>query len=438
MANLFQSVRGFNDVLPAEAAAWQQLHRTAAEVFAAYGYGEIRLPLLEHTALFKRSIGEVTDIVEKEMFTFEDREGDSLTLRPEGTASCVRAGLEHGLLHNQQQRLWYAGPMFRHERPQAGRYRQFHQLGLECYGIATPDADVEAIAVSARLLRQLGLQDLTLELNSLGGSDARTRYRAALSEFLQRHESALDDDSKRRMHSNPLRVLDSKSAQTQQILNDAPSILDCFDDAARAHFDGVQQGLSDLGIAYAVNARLVRGLDYYTSSVFEWTTQQLGAQGTVLAGGRYDGLVEQLGGSATPAVGWACGVERLLLLQKAQGVATASGDAHVYFCWLGEAAQREARKLAEQLRDAIPGLRLVLHAGGGKLAAQLKRADRSGAAVALILGESEAQARTVQVKSLRIGALRTEAPRAAAEPSAAAEFIAWQELASHLAGLVKH
>lgn len=432
MANLFQSVRGFNDVLPADAAAWQQLHRVAAEVFASYGYGEIRLPLLEHTGLFKRSIGEVTDIVEKEMFTFEDREGDSLTLRPEGTASCVRAGLEHGLLHNQQQRLWYAGPMFRHERPQAGRYRQFHQLGLECYGIASYDADVEAIAVSARLLKRLGLAGVTLELNSLGGADTRARYRAALIEFLQKHEAELDADSKRRMHSNPLRVLDSKSPETQKILADAPSILDVFDDAARAHFDGVQQGLSDLGIDYRVNARLVRGLDYYTSTVFEWTTTQLGAQGTVLAGGRYDGLVEQLGGTPTPAVGWACGVERLLLLQKALGVATDSGDAHVYFCWLGEAAQREARKLAEQLRDAVPGLRVVLHAGGGKLAAQLKRADKSGAAVALIAGDAEIDARKVQVKSLREGA-----PRAAGEPSAAAEFVGWQELAGRLAGLVK-
>ncbi|MGH8447244.1 MAG: histidine--tRNA ligase, partial [Solimonas sp.] len=250
MANLFKSVRGFNDILPADAAAWQQLQRTAMEVFAAYGYGEIKLPLLEHTALFKRSIGEVTDIVEKEMFTFQDREGDSLTLRPEGTASCVRAGLEHGLLHNQQQRLWYAGPMFRHERPQAGRYRQFHQLGVEAYGIASHDADIEVIALAARLMKRLGLSGLTLELNSLGGADTRARYRAALLEFLQRHEASLDDDSKRRLHSNPLRVLDSKSAQTQEILREAPSILDCFDDAARAHFDGVRQGLSDLDIAY--------------------------------------------------------------------------------------------------------------------------------------------------------------------------------------------
>lgn len=428
MANLFQSVRGFNDVLPADSAAWQQLYRIAGDVFAAYGYGEIKLPLLEHTALFKRSIGEVTDIVEKEMFSFVDREGDSLSLRPEGTASCVRAGLEHGLLHNQQQRLWYAGPMFRHERPQAGRYRQFHQFGVEAYGMAGPDIDAEVIALSARLLKRLGLQDVTLELNSLGGSDVRLRYREALLEFLLRHESSLDADSQRRVRSNPLRVLDAKSPQTQAILADAPSIADSFDDAARAHFDGLQQALSDLGQPYRINSRLVRGIDYYTSTVFEWTTAALGAQGTVLAGGRYDGLVEQLGGSSTPAVGWACGIERLLLLMKAQGVAIDNGDAHVYFCWLGDAAQREARRVAEQLRDADPALRLVLHAGGGKLAAQLKRADRSGAQFALVLGDAEIEAGTVQVKSLR----------GESDGLAAQQILPWSELAARLAGLVKH
>lgn len=428
MANLFQSVRGFNDILPADSAAWQQLYRIAGEVFAAYGYGEIKLPLLEHTALFKRSIGEVTDIVEKEMFSFVDREGDSLTLRPEGTASCVRAGLEHGLLHNQQQRLWYAGPMFRHERPQAGRYRQFHQFGVEAYGMAGPDIDAEVIALSARLLKRLGLQDVTLELNSLGGSEVRLRYREALLEFLLRHESSLDADSQRRVRSNPLRVLDAKSPQTQAILADAPSIADSFDDAARAHFDGLQQALSDLGQSYRINNRLVRGIDYYTSTVFEWTTTALGAQGTVLAGGRYDGLVEQLGGSATPAVGWACGIERLLLLMKAQDVAVDSGAVQVYFCWLGDAAQREARRLAEQLRDANPGLRLVLHAGGGKLAAQLKRADRSGAQLALVLGDAEIEAGNVQVKSLR----------GEAGAPAAQQILSWSELATRLAGLVKH
>jgi histidyl-tRNA synthetase len=429
MANLFQSVRGFNDVLPPDTSIWQHLHRVANQTFAAYGYGEIRLPLLEHTALFSRSIGEVTDIVEKEMFTFQDREGDSLTLRPEGTASCVRAGLEHGLLHNQQQRLWYAGPMFRHERPQAGRYRQFHQLGAEAYGMAGPDIDLEVIALSARLLSRLGLRDLTLELNSLGSSEARAAYRSALIEFLQRHETSLDADSRRRMHSNPLRVLDSKSPQTQEILRDAPTLFDALDSESREHFERLQQGLSDLGLPFQLNPRLVRGLDYYGRTVFEWTTTALGAQGTVCAGGRYDGLVTQLGGSATPAVGWACGIERLILLMKAQGVALPDTAPQVYLCWLGEDAQRQAARLGEQLRDAHPDLRLIVHAGGGKLAAQLKRADRSGARVALILGESEIAARTIQVKSLR------DTDNNPASIPEQQQILPWSELSGYVAGL---
>ncbi len=426
MANLFQSVRGFNDVLPPDTAIWQHLHAVAAQTFAAYGYGEIKMPLLEHTALFKRGIGEVTDIVEKEMFSFQDREGDSLTLRPEGTASCVRVGLEHGLLHNQQQRLWYAGPMFRHERPQAGRYRQFHQLGAEAYGMAGPDIDLEVIVLSARLLKRLGLRELTLELNSLGSSDARARYRAALIAYLERHAADLDADSQRRLHSNPLRVLDSKVPQTQALLVDAPRLIDHLDDDSRAHFDGLQQGLSDLGIAYTLNPRLVRGLDYYSRTVFEWTTTALGSQGTVLAGGRYDGLVEQLGGTPTPAVGWACGVERLILLMKAQQAAVPDAAPHAYFCWMGEDSARTARLQAEQLREALPELRLVVHAGGGKLAAQLKRADRCGATLALVLGDDERARGGVQVKSLR-------SPEAA---PAGAEFLAWPELQRRLAGLL--
>ncbi|MDP9139257.1 MAG: histidine--tRNA ligase [Pseudomonadota bacterium] len=426
-----QSVRGFNDVLPPDTVLWQRLHGVAASSFAAYGYGEIRMPLLEHTTLFSRSIGEVTDIVEKEMFSFTDREGDSLTLRPEGTASCVRAGLEHGLLHNQQQRLWYAGPMFRHERPQAGRYRQFHQLGAEVYGIAGPEADLEVIALSARLLRGLGLQGLRLEINSLGSSEARAAYRAALLAFLERHASALDADSQRRMHTNPLRVLDSKVPQTQEILRDAPALMEALDGESRAHFDTLLQGLTDLNIAYTINQRLVRGIDYYGRTVFEWITDQLGSQGTVCAGGRYDGLVEQLGGSPTPAVGWASGVERLILLMKAQGVAGPVATADVYLCALGEAAQRQASVLGEQLRDSLPALRLVTNAGGGKLAAQLKRADRSGAALALILGDEEIANRSIQVKSLRT----------AAEPAADTGFnqqqtIAWTELSGRIAGLL--
>ncbi len=426
MSNRFQSVRGFNDVLPPDTVLWQHLQAVAARTFAAYGYGEIRLPLLEHTSLFARSIGEVTDIVEKEMFTFQDREGDSLSLRPEGTASCVRAGLEHGLLHNQQQRLWYSGPMFRHERPQAGRYRQFHQLGAEAYGITGPDIDVEMIALSARLIRSLGIGGVRLELNSLGTAETRERYRAALVAFLERHEASLDEESKRRMHRNPLRVLDSKSPQTQAIVRDAPTILDTLDDESRAHFDGLRQGLDDLGIAVTINPRLVRGLDYYSRTVFEWVTDQLGAQGTVCAGGRYDGLVAQLGGSPTPAVGWASGIERLILLMKAQGIAAPDAAPHAYLCALGEPAERELRRLAEQLREALPALRLVVNAGGGKLVAQLKRADRSGARLALILGDAELAARSIQVKSLR----------SAESPSIQQQSLTWAELPGHLGGLL--
>lgn len=423
MANRFQSVRGCNDILPTDTPVWQHLHTIAAEVFAAYGYGEIKLPLLEHTELFKRSIGEATDVVEKEMFSFEDREGESLSLRPEGTASCVRAGLEHGLLHNQQQRLWYAGPMFRHERPQAGRYRQFHQIGVEAYGMAGPDVDVEIIALSARLFRRLGLQDLTLEINSLGSAQSRVAYRAALVAFLEKHEASLDADSKRRMHSNPLRVLDSKVPATREIVRDAPVLLDHLDDESRAHFDGMQQGLSDLGISFAINHRLVRGLDYYTKGVFEWTTTQLGAQGTVCAGGRYDGLVEQLGGTSTPAVGFASGVERLILLLKAQRAALPEAAPHLYFCTLGENAERAARQLSEVLRDGLPSLHLVLNAGGGKLKSQLSRADRSGARFALVLGDDETGRREVQVKSLR-----TDAPSITCS---------WSELSERLKGLLE-
>jgi histidyl-tRNA synthetase len=423
MANLFQSVRGFNDVLPADSVAWQYLHNTAADVFSAYGYGEIKLPLLEHTELFKRSIGEATDVVEKEMFSFDDREGQSLTLRPEGTASCVRAGLEHGLLHNQQQRLWYAGPMFRHERPQAGRYRQFYQLGVEAYGIAGPDVDVEIIALSARLFRKLGLKDLTLEINSLGSAESRAAYRAALVAFLEKHEASLDADSKRRMHSNPLRVLDSKVPATKEIVKDAPIMLGYLDAESRAHFDGLQQGISDLGIAFTINHRLVRGLDYYTKGVFEWTTAQLGAQGTICAGGRYDGLVEQLGGSPTPAVGFASGVERLILLLKAQGTVLPQAAPHIYFCAYGEAAERHARKLAEQLREALPMLRLILNAGGGKPKSQFNRADKSGALYALVLGDEDAARNEVQVKSLR-----SDSPQITCS---------WSELSGTLTGLLQ-
>jgi histidyl-tRNA synthetase len=402
VANKYQSVRGFNDVLPEDAAAWQFLHATASQAFAAYGYGELRLPVLERTELYARAIGEATDVVEKEMFTFKDRENDSLTLRPEFTAGVVRAGLEHGLLHNQQQRFWSAGPVFRHERPQAGRYRQFHQLNAEAYGIATPDIDVELIALSARVLKRLGLAAVVrLELNSLGTVESRAKYRDALVGFLKGRESQLDENSRRRLATNPLRALDSKDPGTKQAVADAPSLLDFLDAESAAHFAAVRAGLDALGIGYTVNPRIVRGLDYYSRTVFEWTTDRLGAQGTVLAGGRYDGLVEELGGSATPAIGWAAGVERLILLMKEAGTAVPATGAHVYVCWLDENSRLAATLLAEQLREAVPALRLVLNVGGGKLPAQLKRADKAGAAMALILGEQETARRAVQVKSLR-------------------------------------
>lgn len=394
-----QSLRGFNDILPADTPIWQHVERLARDTFAGYGYHEIRTPLLEHTALFKRAIGEVTDVVEKEMFSFDDRDGANLSLRPEGTASCVRAGLEHGLLHNQQQRLWYAGPMFRHERPQAGRYRQFHQLGAEAFGMPGPEIDVEIIALSARLLKRLDLQDITLELNSLGSTESRARHRAALVAFLERHEASLDEEARRRLHSNPLRVLDSKVPETQAIVAGAPDLIDHFSSEDRAHLDAVRSGLDDLGIAHVLNPRIVRGLDYYSHTVFEWTTTALGAQGTICAGGRYDGLVAQLGGQPSAAIGWASGIERLILLMRAQGLSLPDAAPDFVLCTADATAQWQALKLAEQLRDALPQAR-IQSSLGGKLKAQLGRAVKSGARFALVLGEAERQAGTVQVKSL--------------------------------------
>ncbi|MGQ0502249.1 MAG: histidine--tRNA ligase [Panacagrimonas sp.] len=417
-----QSIRGFNDVLPADSALWQHLFDTARRLFEAYAYREMRVPLVESTALFKRAVGEVTDVVEKEMYAFEDRGGEQIALRPEFTAGLVRAGIEHGLFHNQQQRVWCAGPVFRYERPQAGRYRQFHQLDVEAYGIPGPDVDVELIAMSARLWKALGFRDLRLEINSLGGPETRARYRQALIEFLQRHESSLDDDSRKRLLSNPLRVLDSKVPTTQAIVKDAPSILDHLDPESAAHLDGLRQGLDDLGIEHHVNPRLVRGLDYYTKGVFEWITTELGAQGTICAGGRYDGLVEQLGGSPTPAVGWACGVERLILLLQKIQTAVLPAEADVYICRFGAQGERAGIALAEQVRDILgPTGRVGLNVGGGKPAAQFKRADRSGARIALVVGDDEAAGGTVNVKFLR-----EDRPQAA---------IARPELASALAGL---
>jgi histidyl-tRNA synthetase len=401
MSQKIQAVRGMNDVLPAEAPAWQRLHAVAAETFAAYGYAELRLPVVERTELFKRAVGEVTDVVEKEMYSFEDRGGEHLSLRPELTAGVVRAGIEHGLLYNRQQRLWCTGPVFRYERPQAGRYRQFHQLDVEAFGIATADVDVEIIALAEALFRRLGVGGFCLKLNSLGTPAVRAAYRARLVEYLRGFEADLDEDSRRRLSTNPLRVLDSKVPTTQAILADAPRLPDCLDDPSRAHFEAVQRGLSDLGIAYELNPRLVRGLDYYTHTVFEWTSTALGAQDAVCAGGRYDGLVEQLGGPPTPGIGFAIGVERLILLMRAQNAPLPDLAPQVYFCRFGARAEPLAARLAEDLRRRLPGLRLLLNAGGGSLKAQLRRADGSGARYALILGEDEAAAGAVQVKSLR-------------------------------------
>jgi len=396
-----QSVRGMNDVLPADSSAWQHVHAVAAQVFAAYGYGELRLPVVERTELFKRAVGEVTDVVEKEMYSFEDRGGERLSLRPELTAGVIRAGIEHGILFNQQQRIWCTGPVFRYERPQAGRYRQFHQLDVEAFGVATPDADVEIIAIAAQLWKRLGMSGFQLQINTLGTLPSRAAHRAALIDYLLQHEAALDEDAKRRLHTNPLRVLDSKVPATQAIVEGAPSLLDYLDEASIAHFDAVKAGLAALGIAYVINPRLVRGLDYYTHTVFEWVTDQLGAQGTVCAGGRYDGLVEQLGGPKTTGVGFGLGIERLILLMAVQQVPVVSNQPQVYFCRFGAEAERVALQLSETLRDQLPGLRLVLNAGGGSLKSQLKRADGCGARLALIIGDDEAAAGAVQVKSLR-------------------------------------
>jgi histidyl-tRNA synthetase len=394
------SIRGMNDILPEQTGLWQWLEAKVGAVLASYGYQEIRMPIVEQTDLFKRSIGEVTDIVEKEMYTFDDRNGDSLTLRPEGTASCVRACEQHGLLYNQTQRLWYTGPMFRHERPQAGRYRQFHQIGVETFGMSGPDIDAEVILLTARLWKALGLADkVTLELNSLGDSADRARYRDALVDYLKIHVDALDGDSQKRLERSPLRVLDSKDPGTREVLKDAPQLADYLNDEAVAHFEGLKALLDASGIAYKVNPYLVRGLDYYGKTVFEWVTDALGAQGTVCAGGRYDGLVEQLGGKPTPAVGFAMGVERLILLIE-QEKPELSAPVDVYVMAMGDVLA-STMALSEQLRDALPGRAIQLHCGGGSFKSQMKKADRSGAAVALIIGEDELASNSVMVKPLR-------------------------------------
>ncbi len=401
MAKTVQGIRGMNDVLPAEAHRWQFFDSVVQRWVQAYGYREIRMPILERTELFVRSIGEVTDIVEKEMYTFTDElNGEQLTLRPEGTASCVRAVIEHNLLYPGPQRLWYRGPMFRHERPQKGRYRQFHQVGVEALGYAGPDVDVEHILMCARLWRDLGLSGIRLELNSLGSAAARSAYRAKLVDHLEAHAADLDEDARRRLHSNPLRVLDSKNPAMQKVIEAAPRLADDLDEESRVAFARLQESLRAAGVAFSVNPRLVRGLDYYNGTVFEWVTDRLGAQGTVCAGGRYDGLVEQIGGKPAPACGFAMGVERLLALMADHEVAVTEAAVDVYIVRQGEAAAVYGESVAERLRDS--GLAAILHCGGGSFKSQMRKADASGARYAVILGDDEVQADVLSVKPLRV------------------------------------
>ncbi|MCK5696953.1 MAG: histidine--tRNA ligase [Gammaproteobacteria bacterium] len=402
MADKIQSIRGMNDILPDESPAWQYIEATLRQLMFSYDYKEIRFPVLEKTALFKRSIGEVTDIVEKEMYTFDDRNGDSLTLRPEGTAACVRAGIQNGLLVNQQQRLWYMGPMFRHERPQKGRYRQFHQMGAEVYGMDGPDIDAELICMTARLWKTLGLSEsVTLQINSLGTPTSREIYRGMLTTYLEDNKSLLDEDSLRRLQSNPLRILDSKNPAMQAMIEKAPRLMDHLDDESKEHFAQLCTYLDSVGIAYEINTRLVRGLDYYTKTVFEWVTDKLGAQGTICAGGRYDGLVKQLGGRDTRAVGFAMGIERLISLLNQDTLEKSYQRPHAVMLMMGEQAQNVGFALTEQLRDSIEGLRLVTVCGGGSFKSQMKRADKSQAEIALILGDNELDNNTITIKYLR-------------------------------------
>jgi histidyl-tRNA synthetase len=401
MSNQLRAVRGMNDLLPADAPLWSHFEQTIRDWLKRYGYREMRTPILEHTGLFKRAIGEVTDIVEKEMYTFVDAlNGESMTLRPEGTASCVRAAIEHNLLFDGGKRLWYAGPMFRHERPQKGRYRQFHQVGVEALGFAGPDLDIEHLLMTARLWKMLGLAEfIRLEINSLGDTQARASHRGKLVDYFSQRADQLDADSQRRLLTNPLRILDSKNPAMQALVEAAPQLIDELDDAARAHFEAVKRGLDAAGIAYRVNPRLVRGLDYYNYTVFEWVTDKLGAQGTVCAGGRYDGLVAQLGGKPAPACGFAMGVERLLVMLSDAKLLPPPDAPDIYLVNVGEAAERIAMRAAETLRDA--GLNVVLHGGGGSFKSQMKKADASLAEYAVLIGDDEAAANQVTLKALR-------------------------------------
>ena len=416
MAESIRSVRGMNDILPDVTPYWQSVEATLNKVLSSYGYQEIRFPIVEKTALFSRSIGEVTDIVEKEMYSFEDRNGDGLTLRPEGTAGCVRATMQNGLIH-QTQRLWYQGPMFRHERPQKGRYRQFHQVGVEAYGFNGPDIDAEMILMTARLWKQLGLTDVTLQINSLGSTEARLAYRDILIAYFEANQDQLDEDSQRRLHTNPLRILDSKNPEMQMLNEAAPKLLDHLDDESRQEFTALCDALNEAGLSYEVNPRLVRGLDYYGKTVFEWVTDQLGSQGTICAGGRYDGLVSQLGGKGATAIGFAIGLERLILLLETTNSLPEIKGIDAYIVAVGEAAAKQAPILAEQLRDQIPGFRLITHCGGGSFKSQFKQADRSKAQWTLILGEDEISQQVIGVKTMATGEQET---------------IAWDALANYL------
>ncbi|MBG4317699.1 histidine--tRNA ligase [Pseudomonas aeruginosa] len=423
MSKSLQAIRGMNDILPEQTPAWRYVERTFAGLLDGYGYSEIRLPILEFTELFARGIGEGTDVVDKEMYTFLDRNGESLTMRPEGTAGCVRAVLEHGLSGGGQvQKLWYTGPMFRYEKPQKGRYRQFHQIGVEVFNLPGPDIDAELIILTWRLWQKLGMADaVTLQLNTLGSSEARARYREALVAYLQERFEQLDEDSQRRMTTNPLRILDSKVESTQALLVGAPTLHDYLDEESIAHFEGLKARLDAVGLRYEINQKLVRGLDYYCRTAFEWVTDKLGAQGTVCGGGRYDGLVSQFGGKPTPGVGFAMGVERLVLLLETLGVIPAelNRPADLYVCAFGEPAELAALTLAEQLRSAIPGIRLLVNAGAGSFKSQFKKADKSGARFALILGEDEVANRVVGFKPLR--------------DEGEQQSIAWDALPEHLA-----
>ena len=403
MSNQIKAIRGMNDILPSETKTWQHLETVLRDTLASYGYEEIRMPVVEKTQLFSRSIGEATDIVDKEMYTFPDRNDESLTLRPEGTAGCVRAGVEHGLLYNQEQRLWYMGPLFRYERPQKGRYRQFHQMGAEVFGIAGPDIDAELIFLTARIWKALGIDHLIrLEINSLGSSEARQNYRQVLVEYFTANKELLDEDSLRRLESNPLRILDSKNPDLQSLIEGAPRLTEHLDEESQNHFSAVCERLDSFGLEYKINTRLVRGLDYYNRTVFEWITDALGSQGAVCGGGRYDGLVEQLGGKSTPGVGFAMGLERLVaLLMDVDDKGSINHEIDLYLARMGKNAEIKALLVAEDLRNIFPGLKILTHCGTGNFSKQLKKADKSGARFCLILGESELAENNITIKYLR-------------------------------------